>query len=126
MLETGIKGECKEVVTETLTAKHVGSGDLDVYATPAMIALMEKTAYTSVSSHLENGQGTVGTYVDVKHISASPIGSNILCKSELIEIENRRLTFEIRVYDDAGLIGKGVHDRFIVNNEDFMEKANNK
>lgn len=123
MLETGIKGHQTETVTEEKTAAAVGSGSLRVYATPAMIALMEKTALTSVAGELEEGMTTVGTKLDVAHTSASPEGSTITCESVLTEIDRRRLVFTVTAYDDAGEIGKGTHERFIVDCEKFSEKT---
>lgn len=123
MLETGIKGHQTETVTEEKTAAAVGSGSLRVYATPAMIALMEKTALASVAGELEEGMTTVGTKLDVAHTSASPEGSTITCESVLTEIDRRRLVFTVTAYDDAGEIGKGIHERFIVDCAKFMDKT---
>ena len=123
MLETGIKGKMTEKVTAEKTAAAVGSGSLPVYATPAMIALMENTALSSVADKLDDGMTTVGTKLDVVHTSASPEGSTITCESELIGIDRRRLVFSVTAYDDAGEIGKGTHERFIVDCGRFMEKA---
>ena len=123
MLETGIKGHQTETVTEEKTAAAVGSGSLRVYATPAMIALMEKTALASVAGELEEGMTTVGTKLDVAHTSASPEGSTITCESVLTEIDRRRLVFSVTAYDDAGEIGKGTHERFIVDCAKFMDKT---
>lgn len=123
MLETGIKGRQTETVTDEKTAEAVGSGGLKVYATPAMIALMEKTALMSVSGELDDGMTTVGTKIDIVHTSASPVGSTITCESELTEIDRRRLVFTVTAYDDAGEIGKGTHERFIVDSAKFMEKT---
>ena len=123
MLETGIKGHQTETVTEEKTAAAVGSGSLRVYATPAMIALMEKTALASVTGELEEGMTTVGTKLDVAHTSASPEGSTITCESVLTEIDRRRLVFTVTAYDDAGEIGKGTHERFIVDCAKFMDKT---
>ena len=126
MLEKGIKGtQTVEVVYEN-TATAVGSGVLEVFATPCMLALMEKTACDSVIPYLEEGNGTVGTEVNIKHVSATPIGMTVRCESELIEVDGRRLVFTVAAYDDAGLIGEGTHERFIVNNEKFQTKTNNK
>ena len=122
MLETGIKCVKEEVVTEELTAEQVGSGGLAVYATPAMIRLMEHAAWLSVEEHMEEGFTTVGTHMDVKHLKASPLGAHIRCESELIEIDGRRLVFKVAAFDDKGLIGEGLHERFIVNTEKFMGK----
>lgn len=123
MLEKGILGEQTCVVTKELSAKEMGSGELMVYATPAMIALMEKTAYTSVSKELDEGMGSVGTLMNVKHTKASPIGMKITCKTELVEVDGRKLTFKVEAFDEAGMIGEGVHERFIVDNEKFQSKA---
>lgn len=123
MLETGIKGHQTETVTEEKTAAAVGSGSLRVYATPAMIALMEKTALASVAGELEEGMTTVGTKLDVAHTSASPEGSTITCESVLTEIDRCRLVFTVTAYDDAGEIGKGTHERFIVDCAKFMDKT---
>lgn len=123
MLETGIKGRQTETVTDEKTAEAVGSGGLKVYATPAMIALMEKTALMSVSGELDDGMTTVGTKIDIVHTSASPVGSTITCESVLTEIDRRRLVFTVTAYDDAGEIGKGIHERFIVDSAKFMEKT---
>lgn len=126
MLETGIKGEQKVEVVYENTATAVGSGVLEVFATPCMITLMEKTACDSVLPYLEEGNGTVGTEVNVKHLSATPIGMTVRCESELVEVDGRRLVFKVAAFDDAGLIGEGMHERFIVNNEKFQSKTNRK
>ncbi len=126
MLKEGIKGTGEVVVTEALTAKTMGSGELDVYATPAMIALMEQTAYQSVSSELEEGMGTVGTLMNVQHLAASPVGMKISCETELVEVDGRKLVFSVSASDEKGLIGKGTHERFIVDNAKFQSKADAK
>lgn len=126
MLETGIKGKKELMVTIENTAKVVGSGTLDVFATPAMIALMEETAWTSVQNELEEGSGTVGTAMNVKHVSATPVGMNVTCETELVKVDGRALTFSVKAYDEAGLIGEGEHERFIVYNEKFQSKADAK
>jgi predicted thioesterase len=126
MLKTGLKGHQEMTVTADYTAKAMGSGSLDVFATPAMIALMEKTAFSSVQEYLEEGSGTVGTKVDIEHVSASPLGMKITCDSELVEVQDRKLVFTVEAHDETGLIGKGTHERFIINNEKFQAKTNNK
>lgn len=126
MLETGIKGNQKVTVTEENTALSMGSGTLQVFATPAMIALMEETAWKSVAEFLEEGEGTVGIQLHVAHLSATPLGMTVCCESELTEIDGRRLVFKITAYDEVGLIGEGTHERFIVKNEKFQAKANGK
>lgn len=124
MLETGIKGTQKVEVGEDNSAKTMGSGTLDVFATPAMIALMEKTAWTSVAPYLEEGQGTVGTHLDVTHEAPTPLGKMVTCDSELVEIDGRRLVFEVIARDGSHVIGKGRHERFIISEEKFQAKAN--
>ena len=96
---------------------------MDVFATPSMIALMELCAAESVQPLLPAGNSTVGTRLDVKHLSATPVGMTVRCETELIEIDRRRLVFLCRAYDDAGLIGEGTQERFIVDNAKFMEKT---
>ncbi len=126
MLEKGIKGFCELVVNESNTAEALGSGSLAVLATPSMIALMEKTARLSVDPFLEEGQSTVGTLVNVKHLSATPVGMKVTCNTELVEIDRRRLVFHVECSDEKGLIGEGDHERFIIDAEKFMSKASAK
>ncbi|MBR5315673.1 MAG: thioesterase family protein [Firmicutes bacterium] len=126
MLEIGLKGYQEVVATEENSAKKMGSGTLDVFATPAMIALMEETAWRSVQPYLEEGQGTVGIQLNVDHVAATPLGMKVHCESEVTAVEGRKLVFSVRAYDEAGLIGEGAHQRFIVENEKFQGKANKK
>ena len=126
MLQAGIKGKQELLVTEEKTAKSMGSGALQVYATPAMIALIEKTAWESVQPELEEGSGTVGTALNVKHVAASPVGMRITCETELTKVDGRALTFSVKAFDEAGLIGEGEHERFIVYNDKFQAKADAK
>jgi predicted thioesterase len=125
-LEVGIKGKQEVTVSESNSAKTMGSGTLDVFATPAMIALMEKTAWESVQANLDEGSGTVGTSLNVKHVAATPLGMKVTCESELIKVDGRALTFSVKAYDEAGLIGEGEHERFIVFNDKFQAKADAK
>lgn len=122
-METGIIGQEELIVNEMNTAEALGSGSLAVFATPAMIALMEKTARLSVAPFLEDGQSTVGTLVNVKHLSASPVGMKITCRTELNEIDRRRLVFHVECSDEAGMIGEGEHERFIIDEAKFMAKT---
>lgn len=122
-MEIGIIGTQTITVTEEKTAKAMGSGELNVFATPAMIALMENTAYKSVAEYLEPGQGTVGTLMNVSHVAATPMGMQIKCETKLVEIDRRRLVFEVKASDEKGLIGEGTHERFIVDNAKFMARA---
>lgn len=122
-LSSGVRGTQELLVTNENTAKALGSGGLDVFSTPSMIALMEFCAAKSVVALLPAGSSTVGTRLDIKHLSATPVGMTVRCETELIEIERRRLVFLCRAFDDAGLIGEGTQERFIVDDEKFMEKT---
>ena len=123
MLEINIQGRAESLVCEENTAAKMGSGDLPVFATPCMIALMEEAAQSSVAPHLEEGQSTVGTKLAVSHEAASPVGMKVWAESKLIEIDGRRLVFEVRAFDECGLIGQGIHDRVIIRKQRFLEKA---
>ncbi|MCQ2279687.1 MAG: thioesterase family protein [Bacteroidales bacterium] len=125
-METGIKGIQEIIVTEELTAAHIGSGLVKVFATPMMIALMEKTCASSVEPFLEAGQGTVGTHVNVSHSAATPVGMKVHCESELVEIDRRRLTFHVTASDERGIIGEGMHERFIIDSARFQAKVDGK
>ena len=123
MLEINIQGRAEAVVCEENTARSMGSGDLPVFATPCMVALMEEASLGSVAPHLEEGQSTVGTKICVSHDSASPVGMKVWAESTLTEIDGRRLVFEVRAYDECGMIGQGTHERFIIKKQRFLEKA---
>lgn len=122
-LRTGIKNQKELTVTREMCADAWGSGGLPVFATPAMTALMENTAWESVEPCMEEGYSTVGMHLEISHISASPVGSHITCESELIEVDGRRLVFRVTAWDDAGPIGEGMHERFIINIGKFMMRA---
>ena len=126
MLETGIKGTGTVTVNEENTAKAMGSGTLDVFATPALIALMEETCWRSVANELEEGCGTVGTLLEIKHTAPTPVGMKVTCESVLTEVDGRRLVFEVTAHDAKGVVGEGSHERFIIQNEKFQVKANAK
>ena len=126
MLEVGIRGQKETIVTKQNTAAGIGSGSLEVFSTPIMILLMEESCFMSVSDKLDEGFTTVGISVDVRHLSATPLGMKVEIKSELIKIDGRALTFEVEAYDEKGLIGEGIHERFIVNNEKFQAKTDSK
>lgn len=125
-MEIGIIGKDEIVVTKDVTAAAIGSGMVDVFATPMMISLMENTCAKSVASHLQADESTVGTHVNVSHCAATPIGMKVYCESELIEIDRRKLTFKVTAYDERGLIGEGLHERFIIDSKKFQAKINSK
>lgn len=109
-----------------MTARVMGSGTLDVFATPSMIALIEETAWRSVAPHLESGMATVGTLLNVAHVAPTPVGMTVKCETELTEVDGRRLVFSVTVSDECGEIGRGTHERFIINEEKFQKKADTK
>lgn len=126
MLNSGIKGRAETVVDRANTASAIGSGAIDVFATPFMIALMEKAAQTSVEAELDEGMSTVGTKLDISHDAATPIGMRVWAESVLVEVDARRLVFDVTAYDERGLIGQGRHERFIIKKDKFLAKANSK
>ena len=115
-----------ETVTEANTAHSVGSGSLKVYATPAMLALMEKAACKALDPVLADGETTVGTLLNVKHLSATPVGMQVSATAELLEKDGRRYVFKVTASDECGLIGEGTHERFAVLSEKFTEKTYSK
>lgn len=125
-MEVGKKFKVEITVTENDTALALGSGTLKVLATPKMIALMEQAAYKCIASELEDGQSSVGTYLDVKHLSATPVGMKAYAEAEITEVDGRRVVFNVSAYDEKGIIGEGKHERFIVNDEKFVAKTYSK
>ena len=119
---TGLRHSERLVVEHKDTAAVYGSGALEVFATPAMIALMEKTCLMGVCDKIGEGNTTVGIAVNIKHVKASPVGATIRCEAELVEVDRRRLVFEVKCFDGETLIGEGVHERFVVNSEKFMAR----
>jgi predicted thioesterase len=107
-------------VEPAVTADHIGSGDLAVLATPMMIALMESAALDVVQEHLPSGWTTVGTKVDVEHLRATPVGGIVTAEATLVKQEGRSLTFSVQAADGSGIIGQGLHRRFIVDREKFL------
>jgi predicted thioesterase len=122
MLEIGIKHQSVMRVMDGNTAEFIGSGDMAVLATPAMVALMENAAMLAVALHLEEGETTVGSMISTSHLKPSKIGASISAVAELTAIEGRELSFKISAYDGDTLIGEGEHVRFIVNREKFLSK----
>jgi len=122
MLTIGKSGTAAVTVTEKNTAKAAGSGSLDVFATPMMIALMEQAACQCMADSLEDTQTSVGTQVNVAHTAASPLGANISATATINVIEGRKISFVVTAHDGVNEIGKGTHERFIVDAERFMKK----
>ena len=122
-LTVGSKGRAEALVTEDKTAAAVGSGLVPVFATPYMVALMENAAVNAVQAGLEEGQGTVGTKLEVTHDAATPVGMKVWAEAELTAVEGKKLTFTVRAFDEAGPIGGGTHERFIITVDRFLAKA---
>ena len=118
----GLHNSVTLVVEHKDTAAVYGSGALEVFATPAMIALMEKTCLESVADNIGEGNTTVGIAVNIKHLKASPVGSTIRCDAEITEVDRRRLVFEVKCFEGETLVGEGIHERFVVDSQKFMSK----
>lgn len=121
-MEKGLKHNSVMRVEAGNTAEFIGSGDMAVLATPAMVALMENAAMLAVALHLGEGETTVGTMVSTSHLKASKVGNIIEARAELVAVEGRKLDFKIEAYDGETLIGEGTHTRFVVNREKFLSK----
>ncbi|HZU68804.1 MAG TPA: thioesterase family protein [Ktedonobacteraceae bacterium] len=122
-LELGLTGEMTTTVVHENTAAYVGAGGVEVFATPMMIALMENASWRAVADHLDEGYVTVGTLVNVRHLAATPLGQQVRATAKLIEIDGRRLVFQVEAYDEKRKIGEGLHERFIVNLDRFMKSG---
>lgn len=125
-MEIGIKNTIETNVTVGITAKELRSGTLDVFGTPAMAALIEETAWRSVARYLDESQSTVGSRLDISHLSPTPVGMKVRCETVLTGIDGRRLSFRAEVYDEAGLIGTASHERYIIDSGKFRAKAESK
>lgn len=122
-IEIGMRGEASTLVEREDTAAEVGSGSLLVYATPCMVALMEGAACEAIEDALAEGQTTVGTELNIKHVSATPVGLEVRAEAEVIAIEGKAITFKVTAYDEAGVIGEGEHKRFIISSQKFLDRT---
>ena len=125
-ITVGMKGEVATLAEREDTAKEVGSGSLLVYATPCMVALMEGAACEAIQEALSDTQTTVGTELNIQHISATPVGLEVRAEAEVIAVDGKVITFAVKAFDEAGEIGNGIHKRVIVNTQKFLEKAYDK
>ena len=125
-IEPGLVGEAMLIVEETHTAGYLGSGGVEVLATPVMIALMEDAARTSVDSKLEQGQMSVGVNLNVSHLAATPVGMRVTARAELAAVKGRKLTFKVEAHDEKEKIGEGTHIRAIINLDRFMARVQEK
>ena len=119
----GLKGYAETVVSDTNTAQAACSGALPVFGTPFLCALMEEAAWKSIAPHLEEGQSTVGTRLDITHDSATPVGMKVWAESEVTQVDGRRLVLKLSAFDGRGQIGQGTHERFIVTDQRFLAKC---
>ncbi len=122
-ITVGMKGIAESQVEREDTALEVGSGSLLVYATPCMVALMEGAACAALEEALEEGQTTVGTALNIEHISATPVGLEVHAEATVTAVEGKVITFEIHAYDEVGEIGRGTHKRVLINSQKFLEKC---
>ncbi len=121
VIDQGICLTLEKTVKKEDTAARYGSGLVEVFATPAMVAFMEQTALELVQPFLPEGYNTVGTDICVKHSKASPVGMKIRCKATLERIEGKKLFYSVTAWDENGKIGDGTHTRYIINTEEFMK-----
>ena len=119
----GLTGCSEETVTNEKTAEAVGSGSLPVYGTPCMLALIEKAACNALASQLETGQTSVGTLLNVQHLSATPVGMQVRAEAIITEVDRRKISFSVQVFDETGVIGGGIHERFLVDADKFVTKC---
>ena len=125
-ITVGMKGEVATLVEREDTAREVGSGSLLVYATPCMVALMEGAACEAIEEAMDDSKTTVGTELNIQHISATPGGLDVRAEAEVIAVDGKTITFAVTAYDEAGEIGRGTHKRVIVNSQKFLDKVYNK
>lgn len=125
-IEIGLSGEANEKVTFYKTAVSLESGMIEVYATPAMTALMEKASCNAVENYLQEHETSVGTSINIKHLAPTPVDMKVFAQAELVNIDKNRLVFQVIAEDGKEKIGEGMHERIIVNKESFLSKAYDK
>ena len=123
MLEIGKSYTIEQVVTPEMTARAIGSGGLEVFGPPFMMARMEHSAMDCVQPDLPEGKGTVGVDIQSSHLAPTPVGMTVTCESELVAVEGRKLTFKVSLHDEKGPVGGGTHERFVIHNDKFAAKA---
>lgn len=122
-LEIGLKAEIHLTVTEAHSAETLGSGDLPVFSTPSLLALMEAAAVRAIAPVLAQGQSSVGVSAEIKHLAATPLGLEVRARAEVTAVDGRSVTFRVEAWDSAGLIGEGVHGRVLIDKEKFMARV---
>ena len=125
-LRPGLVGEASTIVRVGNTANEVVPGAVSMFSTPSMVGLMEHASWNAIAGHLADGETSVGTVVDIKHLAASPIGLNVTAHAEVVEVDGRRVRFRVEAKDSSEVIGEGFHERFIVDLDRFLIRANQK
>lgn len=125
-IKPGLMAEVRATVTEEMTAVYMRSGSVQVYATPSMIALMEEAAVEAIDGLLMEGTASVGIHVDVEHVSATGIGEEVRAQAEVVDVDGKRVTFNVRAWDEHDLIGEGTHIRYVIDVERFMQRLEDK
>ncbi len=125
-IKIGTKGYKEDFVRKENTAAAIGSGAVEVFATPAMIALMENAALDAIAPFLEENQSSVGTNISTSHLAASPLGIRVWATAEVIEVDRRRIVFAVKAFDEKEMIGEGAHERFIIQTDKFLSRAQTK
>jgi predicted thioesterase len=118
-----MKGEAFSFVEREDPAKEVGSGSLLVYATPCMVALMEGAACDAIKDALGEEKTSVGTELNISHLSATPVGLEVRAEAEVTAVDGSTITFQVTAFDESGKIGEGTHKRVLVNVQRFLDKA---
>jgi predicted thioesterase len=126
MLQPGLEATIEETVTDAMTAESIGSGDVPVLGTPAVLALAERAACAAIAEGLDAGDTSVGSSVELEHLAPTPVGGRVTARSKLIAADGRKLSFEFTVFDDAGEVARGRHHRFVVNREKFVRSASDR
>ena len=119
----GMKGNAETTVERQDTAYEVGSGDLLVYATPCMVALMEGAACNAIAPVIPEGKTSVGTMLNINHISATPVGMDVRAEAEVTEVDGNSITFQVSAFDESGKIGEGIHKRVVITSQKFLDKV---
>ena len=122
-ISVGLRGEASALVTEQNTAAAAGSGSLQVFGTPYLVALMEEAACQAIHPYLEEGQSSVGTHLDVSHDAATPVGMKVRAEAEVTAVDGRRITFRVTAFDECSPIGQGTHERFLIRQESFLQRT---
>ncbi len=121
-LKVGIKLTATKTVSENETAANIGSGTLQVFGTPYLIAFMEKTSLDILAPYLDEGESSVGTLVNIKHLKANKVGDEVSCESIITNIDGKRISFNVKAMHGEAIIGEGSHERFIISVEKFLAK----